>query len=71
MLPKLPKSYINKLIKRRAALVSELEQIDSLLGKVEAKPATVRKKRQMSAEGRARIAEAQKKRWAAKKKAQG
>lgn len=40
-------------------------------GSTNAKPAKVAKKRTMSAEGRKRIAEAAKRRWAEKKKAAG
>jgi len=54
--------------------ISRLQQVRSLLTQDGARPATtkvVRRKRKMSAEGRKRIADAQRKRWAKQKRAQG
>jgi hypothetical protein len=54
--------------------ISRLQQARALLagsdGSQPAKPKATRKKYKMSAAGRKRIAEAQRKRWAAKKKAE-
>lgn len=57
--------------------ISRLQQARALLAGLDGsqlakpiKPRATRKKHKMSAEGRKRIAEAQRKRWAAKKKAE-
>jgi hypothetical protein len=67
---------ITDIVSRIDAEIARLEQAKSLLaasetpkaGKLKKAPAA-RKKRRLSKEARARIAEAQRKRWAAQKKA--
>ena len=58
--------------------IARLQQVKALLdgggwvasGRIARRPSKVAKKRTMSAEARSRIADAQRKRWAAKKKSQ-
>lgn len=71
------------LLLQRGRLEEQIRQVRAMLGKrapgkpaaaaepEKAAPAKKRKRRKMSAEARKRIAEAQKKRWAAFRKAQG
>ena len=68
---------MNNIVAEIDAEIARLEQARSLLatseipkaGKLKKAPATARKKRRLSKDARARIAEAQRKRWAAQKKA--
>jgi hypothetical protein len=68
---------LNDILSTIEAQISNLEQARALLtdsgtsrrGKKSASTRSVRRKRTLSAEGRKRIAEAQRKRWAAQKKA--
>jgi hypothetical protein len=60
----------DEIIAQIDAEIARLKQVQSLLNGSETKPTTASKNRgPMSAEGRARIAAAQKKRWAKVKRA--